>query len=260
MVYLKNHSRISLLLLALVLSLVGFSLSGWRIAISRETTTAISRQNGPAAAFNPDGSLRADTIDSFEKRGFRRDLTAAGAPCFVPVAPCSGWDTQFAPPNGLNAKVNAVVVSGTDIYVGGDFTSAGNVAVNYVAKFSTLTNTWSALGTCCGNGVNNSVTAMAISGSDLYVGGHFTTANVGGTTVSVNKLAKFNTTTGVWSAVGTGVYNGVIGFLSSLLVSGTDLYAGGGFTKAGNVSVSNLAKFNTLTNTWSLSAPAAATG
>lgn len=62
--------------------------------------------------------------------------------------------------------------------------------------------------------MNNTVFALALSGSDLYVGGGFGAANEGGTTVSANRVAKFNTTTGVWSAFGTGGGNSVTATLN----------------------------------------------
>ncbi|OQB93629.1 MAG: hypothetical protein BWX84_00479 [Verrucomicrobia bacterium ADurb.Bin118] len=61
-------------------------------------------------------------------------------------------------------------MSGSDLYAGGWFTTAGGVAANYIAKWDG--SSWSALG----SGMNNGVSALAMSGSDLYVGGWFTTA------------------------------------------------------------------------------------
>jgi len=53
---------------------------------------------------------------------------------------------------------------------GGSFTTAGGVPANYIAKWNG--STWSALG----SGMNRAVDALAVSGSDLYAGGSFTTA------------------------------------------------------------------------------------
>jgi hypothetical protein len=72
--------------------------------------------------------------------------------------------------------VYALAVSGSDLYVGGRFTTAGNAAANYIAKWNG--SSWSTLG----SGLSSppeiwvSVSALAVSGSDLYVGGAFTTA------------------------------------------------------------------------------------
>jgi hypothetical protein len=120
---------------------------------------------------------------------------------------------------------------GTDyLYAGGDFTSAGGVSnTNYIAKWSTTSSSWSALGT----GVNGSVRALAVSGSDLYAGGSFTTAGV----VQAKYIAKWN---GSWSALGTGMDKSVY----ALSAIGANLYAGGNFTTAGENSANYIANWN----------------
>lgn len=246
----------SLLLFGLVLSLIGLRSSGWRVAAGPQSAPQASNQNGLAGALNADGTLRAGASGSFDTSDFRMELTATGAPRFVEAqAVCNGWDTQFSLPNGVNGTVFALVVSGTDIYVGGVFSAAVNVAANNVAKFNTLTNTWSALGTGGGKGVNGSVFALAVSGSDLYVGGDFAAANVDGATVSAFFVAMVNTTTGVWTALGTGGGKGVNDSVNALAVSGSDLYVGGEFTTANaggpGVSANRVAKVNTTTGVWS---------
>ena len=93
-------------------------------------------------------------------------------------------------------------------------------------------------------GVDNTVRAIAIKGTDVYVGGDFTTANYnGGPNVGANYIAKFDGTN--WTALGTGM-NGAV---YSLVMSGSDLYAGGNFTTAGGTTVSYAAKYSG--STWS---------
>ena len=71
------------------------------------------------------------------------------------------WDgTNWSTLPALNGAVNAITVSGNDVYVGGYFTEAGGVPANNIAKWDG--DNWSALGP----GVNGGVTAIAISGSD----------------------------------------------------------------------------------------------
>jgi hypothetical protein len=152
--------------------------------------------------------------------------------------------------NGVNGGVRALAVVGNEVVVGGFFTSAGGVSANYVARFNTQTNTWSTLGTGSQNGVNYYVNALAVVGNEVFVGGAFTSA--GG--VSANKVARFNTQTNTWSSLGTGSSNGVSGgggSVSALAVVGNEVFVGGAFTSAGGVSARNVARFNTLTNTWS---------
>jgi hypothetical protein len=149
--------------------------------------------------------------------------------------------------NGVNERVLALAVVGNEVVVGGAFTSAGGVSANYVARFNTQTNTWSSLGTGSSNGVNNTVTALAVVGNEVVVGGSFTSA--GG--VSANYVARFNTQTNTWSTLGTGSQNGVNGFVYALAVVGNEVVVGGSFTSAGGVSANRVARFNTQTNTWS---------
>jgi uncharacterized protein YfaQ (DUF2300 family) len=146
------------------------------------------------------------------------------------------------------ATVYALAVVGNEVYVGGSFTSAGGVSANNVARFNTQTNTWSALGTGSQNGVSGGVVyALAVVGNEVFVGGTFTSA--GG--VSANRVARFNTQTNTWSALGTGSQNGVNGEVRALAVVGNEVFVGGFFTSAGGVSANYVARFNTQTNTWS---------
>ena len=89
--------------------------------------------------------------------------------------------------NGVDSAVFALAVVGNEVVVGGAFTEAGGVSANRVARFNTLTNTWSTLGTGSSNGVNNTVAALAVVGNEVFVGGFFTSA--GG--VSANRVARF---------------------------------------------------------------------
>src|SRR5205823_12017089 len=94
--------------------------------------------------------------------------------------------------------VGAVGVSGSDLYAGGAFTTAGGSCANNMAIWDGTS--WSALGS--GVGVTSfkpPVSALAVSGSDLYAGGDFTT--VGGS--STNNIAKWDGSS--WTALGSGM-------------------------------------------------------
>jgi hypothetical protein len=139
--------------------------------------------------------------------------------------------------NGVPCCVNALAVFGGDLYVGGGFHEANLggpvVAANNIARWDGTQ--WSALGSGGGNGVNSSVTALAASGSALYVGGYFNEANVGGPLVAANDVARWDGSS--WSALGSSGGNGLNGGVEALAVSGNDLYVGGHFYKA-NVGAS----------------------
>ena len=138
--------------------------------------------------------------------------------------------------DGYGPYVNALAVSGTNLYAGGDFTTAGVASANYVAKWNG--SSWSALGP----GLNNSVYALVVSGTNLNAGGDFTKAG----TSTVNCIAKWNGSS--WSTLSTGMSgagnDGNGPYVNALAVSGANLYAGGDFTKAGAATANYIAKWN----------------
>jgi hypothetical protein len=91
---------------------------------------------------------------------------------------------------------------------------------------------WSSLGF----GLNDSVFALAASGSDIYAGGYFT--NAGG--APANYVAKWNGSS--WSSLGSGMNTG--GPVLALAVAGNYLYAGGFFTNAGGVPAKYIARWD----------------
>src|SRR5262249_13019483 len=111
--------------------------------------------------------------------------------------------------NGLNDTVTALAASGSDLYAAGYFTQAfgnptcgsGNTAVSHIAGWNG--SSWSGVG----NGLNDNVYALAVSGGDLYAGGNFTqicgdaACSPGNT--PANRVAKWNGSS--WSALGNGV-------------------------------------------------------
>jgi hypothetical protein len=87
--------------------------------------------------------------------------------------------------------------------------------------------------------MNNTASAIAVIGTDVYVGGSFTV--VGG--LSANRIAKWDGS--AWSTLGVGMNDHV----HALAAIGTDLYAGGCFTTAGGVPAARVAKWDG--NIWS---------
>ena len=127
--------------------------------------------------------------------------------------------------SGVNNWIYALAVRGNEVYVGGDFTSAGGVSAMRIAKWDG--SSWSALGTGISGGVMfKTVNAIGISGTDVFVGGDFTSA--GG--VSAKSIARWDGST--WSALGSGVDNWGI---QAITVSVSDVVVGGWFSTAGGV-------------------------
>jgi hypothetical protein len=136
--------------------------------------------------------------------------------------------------SGINGTVDVIVVTTNGVaYVGGDFTTAGGVTVNGIAKWNGTT--WSALGsgvtgTGAGPSGDPTVNSLVMNGTNLYVGGSFT--NAGG--VYAQGIAVWNGST--WSSFGSGLYSSAFntaGFADALVANGNDLYVGGNFTSAG---------------------------
>jgi hypothetical protein len=131
--------------------------------------------------------------------------------------------------NGQPGTVEAVAIDGTNVYVGGLFTTAGPVSASNVAKWNG--SSWSALST----GTNGSVATLLVAGGYLYVGGSFTAAGGG---VSASDVARVNLTTGVWSALGAAPqfdFNDAFHSVTALaVVLGRYIVVGGDFTYLGS--------------------------
>src|ERR1019366_7424465 len=89
-----------------------------------------------------------------------------------------------------------------------------------------------------GPGMNDNVYTLALSATDLYAGGYFTTAG-GGT---AKYIAKWNGS--AWSVLGSGVGGSSFPWVYALAVSGTDVYAGGYFVTAGGGTAKAIAQWD----------------
>jgi len=166
------------------------------------------------------------------------EFTSAGETAAYNIAKWNG-ENWSALGSGTNGPVYALVANNDNLYVAGDFTRAGGKKADYIAKWDG--ENWTDLDF----GLNGVVYTLAVMGSDLYAGGDFTIAGV----ISANRIAKWNLITGIWSALGPMMNNGMNNIVMDIAVMGTDLYAGGYFTTAGGISASRIAKWNG--STWS---------
>jgi hypothetical protein len=161
------------------------------------------------------GGIFTQTGDTTLKLGYiaRYDTTA---------------NTWHALPNkGLNGGIRALAVSGSDLYVGGDFTQTGDGNVpdlGNIARYDTTAKTWYALG----EGLNNSVHALAVVGSDLYVGGLFNKTDDASPLINLGRIVRYNTTAKTWNALPN---QGLNSWVYALAAVGSDLYVGGASTE-----------------------------
>ncbi len=188
------------------------------------------------------GTVNAAMVDGSGNLYIGGYFTAVGDVVANYIAKWNGTNWS-ALGSGMNGGVGALAVSGSNVYAAGYFTTAGGSAANYIAKWDG--SSWSALGSgLVGSpGGYIEVSALAVSASDLYAGGTFTTA--GGS--AANYIAKWDGS--AWSALGSGIslppdYPFYGGGVYALAVSGSNVYAGGSFTNAGGRAANNIARWD----------------
>jgi hypothetical protein len=91
-------------------------------------------------------------------------------------------------------------------------------------------------------GVNGVVRAITSHGSTMYAGGSFTESGNGETLSHVGKFEN-----DIWQPLAGG---GINGDVHSLLFFDNQLFVGGEFTQAGEISVKNIAVYDTQTKVW----------
>lgn len=140
------------------------------------------------------------------------------------------------------AQVIALAADGDDLYVGGVFHEvagearfgSGTEAFN-IARWDGAN--WHGLDA---PEANNRVQAVAVLGSDVFVGGWF--ENMGGQ--RVNNIARWDGSE--WHSLGSGVESneGLSFDVTSLAVIGSDLFVGGEFQRAGGLPANGIARWD----------------
>ena len=158
---------------------------------------------------------------------------------------------------GLNrfGSIRALVLSGDDLYVGGEFNRTGDGALTdlgNIARYDTTAGVWHALpnkGLLRSDIMGDSVETLIVSGDDLYVGGNFDKTG-DGSLKDLGRIARYDTTAGAWHALPN---KGLNYDVYALAVSGGDLYVGGWFSRTGDGSLTDLgriARYDTTTGAW----------
>lgn len=131
-------------------------------------------------------------------------------------------------------SVRSIAETADAYYVGGSFTKLAGVAAIGIARVDKTTGTVTPLGAGLTGGTLT-VNAVAVLGTDVYIGGTFTAVDG----VSASRVAKWDGS--AWSALGSGAN----GSVNALAVLGSELFIGGTFSSVGGVGLtSRLAKWN----------------
>ena len=154
----------------------------------------------PNGLLNPDGTLDVSTDfqGALNLHGWQVTLDDERGPVLKPASrPVASQVTAWsALPNqglsgGSSPGVHVLAVVGSDLYVGGGFTQTGDgtlTNLGSIARYNTTVGTWNALPN---QGLDGSVYALAVVGSDLYVGGQFSQTG-DGTLTNLSGIARYD--------------------------------------------------------------------
>ncbi|UCG51503.1 MAG: choice-of-anchor D domain-containing protein [Candidatus Latescibacterota bacterium] len=145
------------------------------------------------------------------------------------------WDPRFNA-LGLSGRVEAIVVDGADVYVGGQFQHAGGLTVNGIARWDGTQ--WYAMGSGV-SGASAEVRAILVHEGNVYIGGSF--VNAGG--VPCQHVAMWDGLQ--WHAMGTGLSDyHTVPPVDDLEVFDGDVYVSGSFEKADGITVNGIARWD----------------
>ena len=198
--------------------------------------SAASPQRGAEATFDRAATARSDapgvTAAARHTRA-RRGVSPSGA------GPWSALGSNGVGDGAIQTSVSAIATIGTDLYVAGGFSDAAFLPkADHIARWDG--SAWSALGSDGGGGgaLNAAVSALMVSGGDLYVGGAFT--NAAGI-AAADRIARWNGS--AWSAIGPSAITS--GRVFAIAMFQGDLYVGGDFTDVGgNPNADYLARWD----------------
>ena len=205
---------------------------------SRAGLAKLNNTNGNADATwdpGPDGSVRVLYVSGSDiyAGGFFSTIGGQSRAGLAKLNNTNGnADATWDPDPNFDELVSSIVVSGSDIYVSGDFTTIGGQSRAGLAK---LNNTNGNADATWDPNPDSSVNAIAVSGSDIFVGGSFESIGaIGSGLLAVDLITNELTD---WHPI-------VSGEVSTLEISGSDIYIGGEFSAVDGTARNNLAKID----------------
>jgi hypothetical protein len=211
--------------------------------------------SGPIAS--PSDRLEAFAVQGTSTATTADDTLYVGGPLTTPsgnvAALTPGGSTWASVGGGLGNEVRALALQGgrtadpfdDTLYAGGYFTDAGGSAGgDYIAAWSSASNTWSPLGP----GLNaQPVLAIVVDDTRglVYAGGDFTQEQ-GGAANSMSKVGVWDSGISAWIPLKFGAgstENGVNSTVEALALDDSVVYVGGNFTSSGSaVGVSSITR------------------
>jgi hypothetical protein len=233
---------------------------------SRDGLAALDPSTGTATGWNPElgpgpgGAVSAITVsgaDVYVTGGFtqiggqaRNGVAALDAT----TAQATSWNpnlnaNESNPIEGAT-EVATVATSGSQVFVGGSFSSAGGVIRKDLAAIDATTGeatAWNPGVVPVFKLVNEPIRAISVAGGVVYVGGSF--SSVGGQPRA--NLAALDPTTGNATSWNPGASNpsSENSVVAALLATPQAVYVGGSFTTLGGASRSNLGAVGTSSGT-----------
>jgi hypothetical protein len=205
------------------------------LAIPEAGAATVRFQPAPVAGWSTNGIVKAvlvagDTVyvggQFTQVRGPGGSPTAARTNLAAFDRTTGALRTGFL--SNTNGYVRQLATDGTKLFVGGSFTSIGNVNRSRLAALDLNTG---AVDTVWAAGANSNVYALEVRGTRLYVGGSFSTLG----SVTRNRVGVVSTATGTLDTAFNPNANGTVLAIAAS-PDGNRVYLGGEFSTIGSAS------------------------
>ena len=200
---------------------------------SRHHAAAFDAANGGTLAWNPDTDQEilalAASGSTVYLGGLFSSLNAGAAvrEQAAAVDAVSGTATPWNP--DPNQVVRTIAVAGSTVYLGGEFTQVNLLSIPVTRHHAAAVDATLGVATGWNPDVSGSVTAIAPTTSAVYLGGTFSGGGALNGTLTRNRLAAVDPTSGAATAWDPNAN----GSVQALATSGTSVFAGGAFTSLG---------------------------